>query len=147
MNRVFLVLLIMDLMAFAYYVVVTVYGLTFSSPDVIIYQRVNLSHIFSTLFLLWFVFSYKKVRKLYVIYFIIVLIVDLLDGMYVFLHLPQTVPTLHLLEVINAGLNIFMSGLITIVYIAVSNGDSEVFPGSMAHESNIKSRLIKNRLI
>ena len=142
MRAVFITLLVLDLLVFCYYVGITIYGLTFSSPLATIYQRTNVVHIFATLFFFWITIEYKKPRRMYAFYFFIVLIVDVLDGCFVFFRLTNAIPVLLKLEIANAALNIGTSALITGAYLLISNGVP--VPGA---EDTAKTRLIKNRLI
>lgn len=140
MRIVFVLLLVLDLLVFCYYVGVTIYELTYDSADALVYQRINVVHIFATLFFFWIVIEYKKPRRMYAFYFFIVLVVDILDGLFVFLKLSNGIPILKRLEMANAGLNIATSFLITGAYLLVANGVQ--MPGDEPVKK-AKSRIIK----
>ena len=140
MRTVFVTILVLDLLVFCYYVAITIYELTIADPTAYVYQRINIVHIFATLFFFWIVIEYKKPKRMYAFYFFIVLIIDILDGCFVYLRLPQTVPKLWTLEVVNASLNIATSTLITGAYLLVSNG---IYDDQKTTTTPIKTRLIQ----
>ena len=111
------VLLICELLLFAFATGISIYELTISDLIGNVYRGTHFYHIFATFMVLYMFVDKRRKTTGVLIAFCLIFVIDFLNAVKITLHLPKTMYSAWLLEMISAWLHPIMTTIIIIWYI------------------------------
>lgn len=115
----------MELALFAFTSCVSVYNLTIPGPEGAEYRNQQRYHLVVTFILLYLAMDHRRLAKGYVVVFLCVIVLDLLQAIECTLYLSKVNMPAYVLDLISGWANVVSISIITVwyCYVVVKNGD------------------------